>query len=111
MFPVVEVQQTFYQPPRVSTLQRWRAAAPDQFEFTLKAWQLITHWPYSPTYRRVTSNLSDYELQECGGFQGTDIDQEAWVTTRACAEANVAMLENGLAFQEVVQGKAITPVA
>jgi uncharacterized protein YecE (DUF72 family) len=87
MFPVIEVQQTFYQPPRVSTLQRWRAAAPGQFEFTVKAWQLITHWSNSPTYRRLTSNLSDYELQECGGFQPTDIVQEAWVTTRACAEA------------------------
>jgi uncharacterized protein YecE (DUF72 family) len=39
----VEVQQTFYQPPLLSTLARWRAQVPDHFEFTLKAWQLITH--------------------------------------------------------------------
>ncbi len=37
-FPVVEVQQTFYQPPLISTLERWRAKASAGFEFTLKAW-------------------------------------------------------------------------
>jgi uncharacterized protein YecE (DUF72 family) len=42
-FRLVEVQQTFYEPPRVTTAERWRAKAPADFEFTLKAWQLITH--------------------------------------------------------------------
>src|SRR4051794_12441603 len=42
-FPVVEVQQTFYEPPGDATLVRWRRRAPLRFEFTLKAWQLITH--------------------------------------------------------------------
>ena len=54
LFPVVEVQQTFYQPPRVATAARWRAAAPPPFVFSVKAWQLITHEPASPTYRRLT---------------------------------------------------------
>jgi uncharacterized protein YecE (DUF72 family) len=36
---VVEVQQTFYQPPRVATLEKWRLDAPANFEFTLEAWQ------------------------------------------------------------------------
>jgi len=31
--PVVEVQQTFYHPPRVGTCERWRAQAPPGFEF------------------------------------------------------------------------------
>lgn len=42
-FSIVEVQQTFYEPPARSTLLRWRESAPQGFEFTLKAWQLITH--------------------------------------------------------------------
>jgi uncharacterized protein YecE (DUF72 family) len=42
-FKVVEVQQTFYQPPALKTIEKWRAQAPGDFEFTLKAWQLITH--------------------------------------------------------------------
>ena len=42
-FPVVEIQQSFYKLPRVTTGERWRAGAPPGFEFTMKAWQLITH--------------------------------------------------------------------
>jgi uncharacterized protein YecE (DUF72 family) len=49
-FRLLEVRQTFYQPPRLATLQRWRQQAPPGFEFTLKAWQLITHEPTSPTF-------------------------------------------------------------
>src|ERR671929_9964 len=52
-FRVVEVQQTFYEPPRDATLLRWRRQAPLRFEFTLKAWQLVTHEASSPTYLRL----------------------------------------------------------
>lgn len=86
-FSVVEVQQTFYQPPRLATLERWRAQAPRNFEFTVKAWQLITHPSSSPTYKRLTAHLSENERRECGGFQPTAIVHEAWLATRACAEA------------------------
>jgi len=84
-FPVVEVQQTFYQPPKVQTLERWRAEAPPDFEFTLKAWQLITHEARSPTYRRLKRNLTEQELNECGAFRPSAIVREAWSTTLACA--------------------------
>jgi uncharacterized protein YecE (DUF72 family) len=86
-FPVVEVQQTFYQPPQVKTLERWRADAPPDFEFTLKAWQLITHEARSPTYRRLKRELSETEKAEAGSFRPTAIVREAWEVTRACAEA------------------------
>jgi uncharacterized protein YecE (DUF72 family) len=36
-FPLVEVQQTFYEPPKPSTLKSWREEAPEDFEFSLKA--------------------------------------------------------------------------
>ncbi|MDB6123988.1 MAG: hypothetical protein JWQ71_2981 [Pedosphaera sp.] len=92
-FPVVEVQQTFYQPPKkIETLKRWRAEVPEDFEFTLKAWQLITHPYKSPTYRRLTTQLSQVELEQCGSFQPTPMVKEAWQTTRACAEALSAKL-------------------
>jgi uncharacterized protein YecE (DUF72 family) len=91
-FPVVEVQQTFYQPPMISTLQRWRALAPPPFEFTLKAWQLITHSAKSPTYRRLKTKLTAQELDQCGAFQKSPFVQRAWETTRACAEALGARL-------------------
>src|SRR5688500_560982 len=38
-FKVVEVQQTFYDPPSLSTLEKWRQEAQPSFEFTMKAWQ------------------------------------------------------------------------
>lgn len=84
LFPVVEVQQTFYQPPRLPTLERWRTQA--AIEYTLKAWQLITHPATSPTYKRLTRPLSESERHECGGFQPSPVVQEAWLVTRACAE-------------------------
>ena len=86
-FPVVEVQQTFYQPPQVKTLERWRADAPPDFEFTMKAWQLITHEARSPTYRRLKRELTETEREEAGSFRPTAIVREAWEVTRACAEA------------------------
>jgi uncharacterized protein YecE (DUF72 family) len=86
-FPVVEVQQTFYQPPKVETLKKWRADAPDSFEFTLKAWMLITHEARSPVYRRLKRVLDEEEREGCGAFRDSAIVREAWEVTRASAEA------------------------
>lgn len=83
----VEVQHTFYQPPQVTTLEKWRAAMPDSFEFTLKAWQLITHESSSPTYRRLKRQLDDKEMEEAGFFKPTAIVKEALEMTLACAKA------------------------
>src|SRR5919205_4518702 len=80
-FPLVEVQQTFYEPPRDSTLVRWRRQAPLRFEFTLKAWQLVTHDATSPTYRRLRRPLSDAERRDAGSFRLTPIVREAWRRT------------------------------
>jgi uncharacterized protein YecE (DUF72 family) len=81
----VEVQHTFYQPPQVSTLERWRVEAPRDFEFTVKAWQLITHQSSSPTRRRLKRQLTDEEKEGAGSFRPSEIVGEAWELTRACA--------------------------
>jgi uncharacterized protein YecE (DUF72 family) len=78
-FDVVELQQTFYRPPQLATAQRWRADAADGFEFTLKAYQAITHPPASPTWRRT--RISDADRSKCGGFQDTPVVRKAWKTT------------------------------
>lgn len=83
-FPVVEIQQTFYDPPAPRTILRWREAAPEGFEFTMKAWQLITHRATSRTYRRFKGTLSDTEKAEAGAFQWTDVVRNAWNTTAEC---------------------------
>ncbi|MDQ3634902.1 MAG: DUF72 domain-containing protein [Acidobacteriota bacterium] len=87
IFSCVEVQHTFYQPPQTKTLERWRALMPDDFEFTLKAWQLITHEAKSPTYRRLSKKLTKTEKAEAGYFKPTKIVHEAWEITLACAKA------------------------
>lgn len=83
----VEIQHTFYQPPQISTLERWRAEVPARFEFTLKAWQLITHDPKSPTYKRLRRKLTESELDDAGSFKSTAIVKEAWDVTLASAKA------------------------
>jgi uncharacterized protein YecE (DUF72 family) len=87
LLPLVEVQHTFYQPPQIATLERWRNDVPDDFQFTIKAWQLITHESRSPTYRRLRSALGDQELAECGAFRDTPIVRDAWEVTRDSALA------------------------
>ena len=83
----VEVQQTFYQPPRPATLARWRAEAPPGFVFAVKAWQLVTHTASSPTYRRLRRPLGDAERAEAGAFRPTETVEAAWAATAASAEA------------------------
>jgi uncharacterized protein YecE (DUF72 family) len=82
-WPVLEVQQTFYDPPDDRTLLRWREQSPEGFEFTMKAWQLITHRGTSNTYRRMKTPA---DLSECGSFAPTPTVMRGWERTRRCAE-------------------------
>ena len=83
----VEIQHTFYQPPMIKTLERWRAEMPEGFEFTLKAWQLITHESSSPTYKLLRRKLTEQEAEESGFFKSTAIVDEAYDITVECAAA------------------------
>ncbi len=83
-FSLVEVQRTFYKPPRLETCQRWRAEAPPDFEFTIKAWQLITHEPTSPTYRRAKLKVDSPERY--GSFRPSDEVLGAWGETLEVAK-------------------------
>jgi uncharacterized protein YecE (DUF72 family) len=42
-FPVVEVNNSFYQLPKEATFERWRAETPAGFRFAVKASRYITH--------------------------------------------------------------------
>ena len=85
-FNLVEIQKTFYQIPEEDTLIKWRKKAQKEFEFTLKAWQLITHPPSSPTYKRLKIELSDKEKKNYGFFKPTDEVFKAWEKTKKAAE-------------------------
>ena len=83
-FRVVEVQQTFYDPPQDQTLVRWHRQAPPGFEFTLKAWQLVTHDASSPTYRRLRRPLDGADRELVGSFRLTPPVLRAWERTLEC---------------------------
>jgi len=86
-FPLVEVQQTFHQLPQVQTAARWRAGAPPGFEFAMKALQLITHDPSSPTYRRLRHPIPAELKDRYGSFRPTDEVGGAWAATAEVARA------------------------
>lgn len=96
LFPVVEIQHTFYHPPEIKTLEKWRRELPDDFECTLKAWQMITHEASSPTYKRLKRPLTDKETDEVGFFKPTDSIREALNVTLECAKA---LRANTILFQ------------
>lgn len=79
----VEIQQTFYDPPREETLRRWRAELPTTFAFTLKCFQVVTHERSSPTYRRLRRPLPDGV--EVGHFRDNPVVRAAWRETLRCA--------------------------
>jgi uncharacterized protein YecE (DUF72 family) len=84
-FPVVELQDPFYEMPSPALAARWHAAAPPGFRFCLKAWQLITHTPASPTYRRLKSKVSPSERNLYGSFRPTEQVRLAWERTAEIA--------------------------
>lgn len=84
-FVCVEVQQTFYEPPKEETLKKWRKDAPEGFEFTLKAWQLVTHDPKSPTYKRLQTKIPEQKKGNYGFFRPTEEVLEAWEITKKAA--------------------------
>jgi uncharacterized protein YecE (DUF72 family) len=91
-FPVVEVQNTFYEPPRDALMKKWLAATPPSLEYTMKVWQLVTHGPKSPTYRRMKRPLSARD--EPGFFRESAAVEEGWHRSVECANvlAATAML-------------------
>lgn len=102
-FKLVEVQQTFYKMPKLETALRWRQEAPADFEFTLKAWQLITHPPTSPTYRKAGVKILPGSEEHYGFFRPSDKVYKAWEETMRFAhalEARVIVFQCPASFRE-----------
>jgi uncharacterized protein YecE (DUF72 family) len=89
-FPCVEIDSSFCQLPKVETATRWRSAAPDEFQFALKAWQVITHRATSPTYKRT--RLPEGDREHCGHFGFNATVRWAWDETFKVAAALHAFL-------------------
>ncbi len=80
---LVEVQRTFYRPPKPETAEKWKKSSPKKFEYAIKAWQLITHLPTSPTYRKAGIEIRHPESY--GFFKPTKEVFDAWEETRNIA--------------------------
>jgi len=83
----VEVQETFYRPVSVDRAAKWRALAPPEFRFAVKASQFITHEASSPTYRRSRRIIPVDGRSAYGHFQDSAPVREGWEATRVVAEA------------------------
>ncbi len=83
----VEIQQTFYRPVSVDLARKWRAAAPADFVFVVKASQFITHEATSPTYRRAAREIPASRAAAYGGFRASPEVEEGWLATQAVADA------------------------
>ena len=79
-FRVVEVQSTFYEPPKDRVMEKW----PRSVEYTMKVWQLVTHPPTSPTYRRVRTPLLARERP--GYFRHSAAVERGWQRSLECAK-------------------------
>ncbi len=84
---VVELSQTFFQPPSPRVLASWRESAPEGFEFIVRAWQLITHDPMSPTYKKLKNPVPDFKRMNYGHFRPTAEVRRAWEETQKAARA------------------------
>lgn len=84
-FDLIEIDSTFYKLPMTKTAQRWRDQAPEGFTYTMKALQIITHEPYSPTYEKGGLNIPGPRWKEYGSFRPTAPVFEAWEQTREIA--------------------------
>ncbi len=105
-FSLIEIQQTFYEPPQRKTAERWRAQAPPDFIFTLKAWQLITHEVTSPTYRRLRTPLPRKSAARVGDFRPTAEVMQAWERTREIAmilRAPVVVFQSPQSFRPTAE--------
>lgn len=103
----VEYQQSFLNPPGNAVCVRLRQQAPRDFDFVVKAWQLITHDAASPGYRRMTKPLRG-PAADCGSFQDTDEVARGWQATKKIADlldARVILYETPAGFTPTARNR------
>lgn len=92
---LVELQNTFYNLPSREWAEKIRAEAPREFEFTVKAWQVITHPYRSPTWRKL-KNKPAGNIENYGWLKPTRENLEALIKTLEIAdvlEAKIIVLQ------------------
>lgn len=77
-YVVVELQNTFYDLPSVDWCIKLREEAPNNFEFVVKAWQVLTHPHTSPTWRKMRRRIKG-SLENYGYLKPTRENLEAFI--------------------------------
>ncbi len=103
LFKVVEVQKTFYKLPMPETAERWRETVGEDFEFVVKAPQLITHPPTSPTYKKASITVPEEKRNRYGLFRPTDEVFQAYEDTVRIAKilkSKLILFQTPASFKE-----------
>lgn len=100
-FSCIELNRTFYKLPMVKTARKWREEVPEDFVFTVKAWQAITHPTSGVTWRKRKEKLSEEQARQFGDLNPHLLVLEAWEETCAVAralESPVLLIQTPSAF-------------
>jgi uncharacterized protein YecE (DUF72 family) len=92
LFDVVEIQSTFYRLPAISTAEIWRNRVPQDFRFTVKAFQGVTHPISSPTWRRAGGQKPTRNVENYGHLRPTEENFECWRRTIEVCKALEAVV-------------------
>jgi uncharacterized protein YecE (DUF72 family) len=88
--------------PRPATLASWRSGAPVEAEFAVQAYRLITHGREDRGFPPAGRKLPASRQGRCGGFRESLEAHEAWMSTKAAAEAlgaRIVVFETPASFQ------------
>ena len=84
----VEIGSTFHNLPQLSTARSWREEAPKGFEFSLLAWQVITHTAASAGFAKTRLvDVPERRKAFYGHFRASPEVLRAWESVKAVAEA------------------------
>lgn len=78
--------------PRAETLAGWRRDVPEGAEVAVQAYRLLTHGPQDAGFPAAGKKLSKARQSQCGAFRDSLEVYEAWLATKAAAEALGARL-------------------
>ena len=81
----VEIASSFLQPPRPGTARAWREEAPEGFDFSIRAWKLITHPATHISFGKLSEKIPEKRRPFCGHFKPTAEVARSWEATRALA--------------------------
>lgn len=101
VFDAVEINKTFYKLPMERAAERWRQEVPEDFEFSLKAWQALTHPTSSPTWKGKKAGLSESQKSNFGYLRPNKDVIRAWEDTKKIAKAlkaRICILQTPISF-------------